>query len=137
MAILKRGQTLSASTHIQASAKDVYAIVSDVTRIPEWSPETYRVEWLIPNGFRAWNRRRLGWWKTDPNVVTTEPDREFSALTTAEKAARLILRGADNSRARVLIGADGRAAAAMPRLLGAGYIELLARLTRRAGSSSR
>jgi NADP-dependent 3-hydroxy acid dehydrogenase YdfG len=62
---------------------------------------------------------------------------ERSALTTAEKAARLILRGADNNRARILIGADGRAAAAIPRLLGAGYIGLLARLARRTGSTSR
>jgi NAD(P)-dependent dehydrogenase (short-subunit alcohol dehydrogenase family) len=67
-----------------------------------------------------------------PDKEVAEKHFERSALTTAEKAARLILRGADNNRARILIGADGRAAAAMPRLLGAGYIELLARLTRRA-----
>lgn len=49
------------------------------------------------------------------------------ALTTAEKAARVILRGMDKDRIRILIGADGRAAAAMPRPLGAGYVGLLAR----------
>jgi NADP-dependent 3-hydroxy acid dehydrogenase YdfG len=68
----------------------------------------------------------------EPDKEIAEKHFERSALTTAEKAARLILRGADNNRARILIGADGRAAAAMPRLLGAGYIELLARLTRMA-----
>jgi Polyketide cyclase / dehydrase and lipid transport len=82
--LVRKGDTLSASTHIQASAKDVYAVVSDVTRIPEWSPETYRAEWLTRNRFRAWNRRRLGWWKTDANVVTAEPDREFSFIVQVE-----------------------------------------------------
>jgi NADP-dependent 3-hydroxy acid dehydrogenase YdfG len=76
-----------------------------------------------------------------PDKEMAEKLFERSALTTAEKAAHLILRGADKNRARILIGADGRVAAAMPRLLGAGYIELLARLTRmadtRAGREAR
>ena len=72
-----------------------------------------------------------------PDKEIAEKHFERSALTTAEKAAHLILRGADNNRARILIGADGRAAAAMSRLLGAGYIGPLARLARRSGSSSR
>jgi hypothetical protein len=84
MPLVQKGDILSASTEIRASAADVYAVVSDVTRIPEWSPETYRAEWLTPNRFRAWNRRRLGRWKTDANVVTAEPDREFSFIVQVE-----------------------------------------------------
>lgn len=61
----------------------------------------------------------------DPEMATKMFDR--AALTSATKAARLILRGADKNRARILIGADGRVMAAMPRLLGAGYAGLLAR----------
>lgn len=61
----------------------------------------------------------------DPEMATKMFDR--AALTSATKAARLILRGADRNRARILIGADGRVMAAMPRLLGAGYAGLLAR----------
>ena len=72
MPLVQKGDTLSASAEIRALAADVYAVVSDVTRTPEWSPETYRAEWLTPKRFRAWNRRRLGRWKTDANVVTTE-----------------------------------------------------------------
>jgi NADP-dependent 3-hydroxy acid dehydrogenase YdfG len=76
-----------------------------------------------------------------PDKEMAEKLFERSALTTAEKAAHLILRGAHKNRARILIGADGRVAAAMPRLLGSGYIELLARLTRmadtRAGREAR
>lgn len=55
-----------------------------------------------------------------------------AALTSAAKAARVILRGTDRNRARILIGPDGRAMAAMPRLLGAGYEGLLARAARLA-----
>jgi short-subunit dehydrogenase len=64
-----------------------------------------------------------------------------AALTSTDKAARLILRGADKNRARILIGPDGRIAAALPRILGAGYIGLLGRATglakpRQAGRSN-
>jgi NAD(P)-dependent dehydrogenase (short-subunit alcohol dehydrogenase family) len=80
---------------------------------------------------------------TNMRVADAEPDpdmarrlTERAALTTAEKAARLILRGLDKNRARIIIGADGRAAAAMPRLLGAGYAGLLARAARVTNSRS-
>jgi len=53
-----------------------------------------------------------------------------AALTSPAKAARLILRGADKNRARILIGPDGRAMAALPRLLGVHYAGLLARAAR-------
>jgi short-subunit dehydrogenase len=59
-----------------------------------------------------------------------------AALTSAEKAARLILRGTDKNRARILIGPDGRAMAAMPRLLGARYAGLLAHAARITNSRS-
>lgn len=68
----------------------------------------------------------------DPEMATKMFDR--AALTSAAKAAKLILRGADKNRARILIGADGRAMAALPRLLGAGYTGLLARAGKMADS---
>ncbi len=55
---------------------------------------------------------------------------ERAALTSPQKAARVILRGAERNRARILIGPDGRVAAALPRILGAGYVGLLARAAR-------
>ena len=55
-----------------------------------------------------------------------------SALTTADKAARIILRGIDKNRPRIVIGPDGWAMAAMPRLLGVRYTDLLARSMRMA-----
>lgn len=80
MALLRKDETLTAATEVRASAERVYAVVSDVTRIPEWSPETRRAEWLGPDRFRAWNRRRLGRWKTVANVVAAEPGRRFSFI---------------------------------------------------------
>ncbi|WP_297847651.1 SDR family oxidoreductase [Mycobacterium sp.] len=59
-----------------------------------------------------------------------------AALTSPEKAARLILRGAEKNRARILIGPDGRAMAAMPRLLGAHYATLQAYAARMTNARS-
>jgi NAD(P)-dependent dehydrogenase (short-subunit alcohol dehydrogenase family) len=59
-----------------------------------------------------------------------------AALTTPAKAAQVILRGAEKNRARILIGPDGRVMAAMPRLLGAGYVGLLGHAARLTNSRS-
>lgn len=59
-----------------------------------------------------------------------------AALTSPEKAAGVILRGANKNQARILIGPDGRAMAAMPRLLGARYAGLLAHAARLTNSRS-
>jgi Polyketide cyclase / dehydrase and lipid transport len=83
MALLQRDETLTAATEVRASAERIYAVVSDVTRIPEWSPETARVEWLAPDCFRAWNRRRLGRWRNDAKVVGAEPGQRFSFVVQA------------------------------------------------------
>jgi hypothetical protein len=78
MSLLQKDETLAASTEVRASADEIYAVVSDVTRIPEWSPETARVEWSAPDRFNAWNRRRLGRWRTAARVVEAEPGQRFS-----------------------------------------------------------
>ncbi|MCA2241199.1 SDR family oxidoreductase [Mycobacterium sp. WUMAC-067] len=72
---------------------------------------------------------------------TEDPDQAAklfarAALTSPEKAARLILRGAEKNRARILIGPDGRVMAAMPRLLGAHYAALQAYAARVTNSRS-
>ncbi len=70
----------------------------------------------------------------DPDLASKLFDR--AALTSATKAARIILRGADKNRARILIGPDGRVMAALPRLLGARYAGLLARAARLTNSGA-
>jgi hypothetical protein len=83
MSLLQKDEMLTASIEVQASADHVYAVISDVTRIPEWSPETTRAEWLAADRFQAWNRRRLGRWRTVANVVAAEPGRKFSFVVQA------------------------------------------------------
>ncbi len=83
MSLLQKDETLSASTEVRASADQIYAVISDITRIPEWSPETTRAEWLAPDRFQAWNRRRLGRWRTVANVVEADPGRRFSFVVQA------------------------------------------------------
>lgn len=83
MSLLQKDETLVASVDVRAGADQVYAVISDVTRIPEWSPETTRAEWLAPNRFQAWNRRRLGRWRTVANVVEAEPGHRFSFVVQA------------------------------------------------------
>jgi NAD(P)-dependent dehydrogenase (short-subunit alcohol dehydrogenase family) len=70
----------------------------------------------------------------DPDVAAKLFTR--MALTSPEKAVRVILRGAEKNRARILIGPDGRTMAAMPRLLGARYADLLVRAARMMNSRS-
>jgi hypothetical protein len=80
MSVLQKDEQLTASTDVRASADQVYAVISDVTRIPEWSPETARAEWSTPDHFDAWNRRRLGRWRTTARVVKAEPGQSFSFI---------------------------------------------------------
>jgi hypothetical protein len=63
----------------------VYRVVSDVTRMGEWSPETTKCEWLdgatspaVGTRFKGSNKR--GWitWSTKPAVVVADPGREFA-----------------------------------------------------------
>ena len=68
-----------------------YAMVTDISRMGEWSPETYRTEWLggatgpaVGARFRGWNKHGLLRWSTRPKVTALEPGRvfEFDTGTT-------------------------------------------------------
>ena len=71
---------------IAATPDEVYALVSDVTRMGEWSPETRRAEWVrgaagpaVGARFRGHNRRGFFQrWATTPRVKVCEPGREFT-----------------------------------------------------------
>ena len=69
---------------IAASPEEVYAAISDVTRMGEWSPEAAHHSWLGPAtgpavGARFRGRNRNGWrrWSTVAEVVDCEPGRSF------------------------------------------------------------
>jgi hypothetical protein len=78
-----------ASIHVASPPADVYAVVSDVTRTPELSPEILACAWLdgatgpaVGVRFVATNRAGRMTWKNRPVVVTAEPGREFAFART-------------------------------------------------------
>lgn len=78
----KRGQ---ATIAIAAPPARVYDLVSDITRMGEWSPECYRCEWVgethepvVGARFRGHNRMGPIRWTTTCEIVTADRGREFA-----------------------------------------------------------
>ena len=86
------------SVHIDAPPDVVYALVADVTRTPEFSPEIMRCTWLdgatgpaAGARFEAVNKVARGpAWKNRPVVTTAEPGREFAFSRTERLAGTLV-----------------------------------------------
>ncbi len=73
------------TTTIEASPDAVYALVADLSRMGEWSPETTGITWLggasepRPGArFRGANRNGARRWSTICTIVTAEPGRELT-----------------------------------------------------------
>lgn len=76
---------IEVSVHVEASPEDLYDMVTDVTRMGEWSPECYRCVWTngatgpaVGARFRGYNRKGLVHWFTTPRVTAAERGREFA-----------------------------------------------------------
>jgi hypothetical protein len=87
----------STTIHIDAPPDAVYALVSDITRMGEWSPETVKAEWIEgatgpAAGARFKGTNKLGFlrWSTKPMVEVADPGREFTFVTMfrSEKETR-------------------------------------------------
>ena len=81
---------ISVSRDIGAPAERVWAMVADVTRMGEWSPETEGAKWLRgANGaqpgakFRGTNRNGKKKWDTVATIGAVEPGRLLSFRVTA------------------------------------------------------
>jgi uncharacterized protein YndB with AHSA1/START domain len=79
---------------INAPPALVYELVSDITRMGEWSPECYRAAWLThPPGpvvgarFVGHNKLGLHRWRTTCVVTAADPGRQF-AFTVVGKHDR-------------------------------------------------
>lgn len=75
---------LEISREIAAPPEQVYAAISDVTRMGEWSTECYACEWhdgfdgpAVGAGFDGHNRSGEREWTTQGKVVEAEPGRSF------------------------------------------------------------
>jgi uncharacterized protein YndB with AHSA1/START domain len=86
----------SVTVHIDAPAEPIWDLISDVTKIGRFSPETFEAEWLdgatgpaVGARFRGHvkrNGRGPTYWTTC-TVVACEPNREFAfAVGPASKA---------------------------------------------------
>jgi uncharacterized protein YndB with AHSA1/START domain len=77
--------TLEASVHIDASPETVWTLVSDVRRMPEWSPQVDSTRLRdgfteVALGTQFTNRNSFGElvWTTHAEVVRFEPGREIA-----------------------------------------------------------
>lgn len=93
-----------------------------------------KVHSVHPGGIRT-NIARNARVKPSARAATSgkDPAEDFDriARTTPDRAAATILAGVDAGKARILVGPDAYLVAAIPRLLGAGYVDLLGRVGRR------
>lgn len=81
---MRQGTTVEVSVHVAAPPEVVYAAVSDIRRMGEWSPETVHCEWIdgatgpaVGARFKGSNRRGFARWTTKPTVSAVEPGRTF------------------------------------------------------------
>jgi hypothetical protein len=88
------------TVHIDAPPEAVYALVADVTRTPEFSPEILRCTWLDGAAgpaagarFEAVNKVSRGpVWKNRPVVIAAHPGREFAFSRTEKLSGTLVWR---------------------------------------------
>lgn len=78
-------ETLQVQRDITASPEEVYAAISDVTRMGEWSEECHTCEWhegstgpAVGVGFDGHNRHGEHEWTTQGTIVEAEPGRAFT-----------------------------------------------------------
>jgi len=87
------------SIEISATQEKVYDLVSDVTRMGEWSPECARCEWAgeavgpaVGARFRGHNKRGVMRWSNTPTVTAADPGREFAFSRTAPGGGEVVWR---------------------------------------------
>ncbi|MEM7093912.1 MAG: SRPBCC family protein [Actinomycetota bacterium] len=76
---------LTVSRVIDATPERLYELISDVTRMGEWSPETTAAEWIgdaagpaVGARFKGTNRTGPNTWSTKPTVTIADPGRAFA-----------------------------------------------------------
>lgn len=91
----RAARELRAETVVAAPPEEVWAALTDLRRMPEWSPELVRMVPLRPGGLRVGqqylglNRRKAVVWPTRSVVTVLEPGRTI-AWDTRSSGARWI-----------------------------------------------
>jgi uncharacterized protein YndB with AHSA1/START domain len=78
--------TAQATIEIDAPPDQIYDLVTDVTRMGEWSPECVRCEWQgepgrVGSTFKGHNRSGPARWSTVARVLVADRPKEFSFAT--------------------------------------------------------
>jgi hypothetical protein len=80
-----KGVNLSVSSIIAADPAALYDLVADVTRMPEYSPETIKVTWTgkhtgpeVGATFKGVNKLGKLTWSTKPVITEADPGHRFS-----------------------------------------------------------
>ena len=101
------------SIHIEAPPERVWRLVTDVARMGEWSPVTYRCEWIdgasgasVGARFMGYNRMPPVRWWTLCEVVALEPFRLFE-FRTIDGTFSLGSRGREMTRWRYRLEPEG------------------------------
>lgn len=78
-------EPVSVSREVSATPEEVWALVSDLTRMGEWSPEARGGRWAggadgpsVGTVFRGRNRNGLYRWRTKVTVTECDPPRRFA-----------------------------------------------------------
>jgi len=73
------------SLQVAAPPEKLWQLISDITNMPRWSPETYKTRWIggatgPKPGARFKGRNRWRWvrWTTTVEVQVADPGREFT-----------------------------------------------------------
>src|SRR5258708_16845320 len=92
MPTAKRGH---AGTDIAAPPERVFGLITDVTRMGEWSPECYRCVWLdgatsayVGARFRGYNKLGRYQWATTAVIAAVEESRLFALTVVHDKTGR-------------------------------------------------
>ena len=86
---MARTRPIEVSKTVAARPERVYALVANVARMGDWSPETRRVKWRRgeteprPGArFRGSNRHGIWRWRTTSTIQTADPGRELTWRTS-------------------------------------------------------
>jgi uncharacterized protein YndB with AHSA1/START domain len=81
---------VAVSADIAASPSTVWALISDLPRMGEWSPENEGAEWLrgargpaVGATFKGSNRLGSKTWTTHGRIMTADPERALAFQVTA------------------------------------------------------
>lgn len=87
------GSSVAVSRTIAASPDQLYALVADLPRMGEWSPDNDGGEWVkgtpgeVGSTFKGRNHRGRRRWSTVATVAIAEPGREFAFDVSASGVA--------------------------------------------------